>query len=158
MPVIAVVNQKGGVGKTTISLGLAGAATARGLSTLVVDLDPQANATTGLGIFDEDLPTIADALDPDSDEPIERIITSAAWPVNRQAVPDLTPGSPELTIAERHLGDDPLGAQDRLAALLSPLPHDVIVIDCLTLWLSNLLLADNTADSVAARVMGQGLR
>ncbi len=130
MPVVAVVNQKGGVGKTTVSLGLAGAATARGLSTLVVDLDPQANATTGLGIFDDDLPTIADALDPDSDEPIERVVTASSWPADRAAVPDLTPGSPELTIAERHLGDDPLGAQDRLASLLAPLRHELVIIDC----------------------------
>jgi len=49
MAVTAVVNQKGGVGKTTVVLGLAAAAAARGRRVLVVDLDPQANATTGLG-------------------------------------------------------------------------------------------------------------
>ncbi|MEZ5115919.1 MAG: ParA family protein [Candidatus Nanopelagicales bacterium] len=45
---IAVLSLKGGVGKSTVTLGLAGAAAARGLRTLVVDLDPQANATAAL--------------------------------------------------------------------------------------------------------------
>ncbi len=48
--VVAVVNQKGGVGKTTITLGLASAAQAAGDRVLVVDADPQANATWALGI------------------------------------------------------------------------------------------------------------
>ena len=52
MPVVAVVNQKGGVGKTTIALGLAASAWASGIDTLVVDLDPQGNATTGLGVWE----------------------------------------------------------------------------------------------------------
>ena len=52
MGILAVVNQKGGVGKTTVALGLASAAMMRGRRALVVDMDPQANATTGLGVFD----------------------------------------------------------------------------------------------------------
>ena len=48
--IIAIANQKGGVGKTTVTLGLAGAASRAGRGVLVVDLDPQANATTGLGL------------------------------------------------------------------------------------------------------------
>ncbi|MFV0257786.1 MAG: ParA family protein [Acidimicrobiales bacterium] len=50
MATVAVLNQKGGVGKTTVTLGLASAAWAARRSTLVVDLDPQANATWALGI------------------------------------------------------------------------------------------------------------
>ena len=47
---VALLNQKGGVGKTTVTLGLASAAAARGDRVLVVDLDPQASSTWVLGI------------------------------------------------------------------------------------------------------------
>jgi chromosome partitioning protein len=48
--VLSVSSLKGGVGKTTVTLGLASAAFARGLSTLVVDLDPQSDVSTGMDI------------------------------------------------------------------------------------------------------------
>ena len=78
MQVIAVLSLKGGVGKTTVTLGLAGAAMQRGVRTLVVDLDPQANATTALEP-DPTPATIADVLDEPRRSVLRQAIGRSAW-------------------------------------------------------------------------------
>ena len=62
METYAFANQKGGVGKTTVTLGLAAALAGAGASVLLVDLDPQASATRVLGVDVDERPTIADVV------------------------------------------------------------------------------------------------
>ena len=78
MLVVATLSLKGGVGKTTVALGLAGAAHAHGVRTLVVDLDPQANATVALDAA-ATTATVADVLDDPTTAVVRRAIAPSGW-------------------------------------------------------------------------------
>ena len=132
MVAVAVVNQKGGVGKTTVVLGLASSASARGVTTLVIDLDPQGNATTGLGVF-EPGPGVDHVLTEERLGGLATVVEPSGWPADLGPVPDLVPSSPSLAVLEPQLATDPLGAQDRLAMALRALTGSegpLVLIDC----------------------------
>jgi len=132
MGVTAIVNQKGGVGKTTVSLGLAAAVATGGRRVLVIDLDPQANATTGLGVWDA-AATIDQALEFDSPGSLRSVIRRSGWfPDSDTAMVDVAPSSPGLAQREHHLAMDVIGAQDRLAVAAEGVidGYDEVIIDC----------------------------
>lgn len=94
MHVLSVSSLKGGVGKTTVALGLASAAFARGLRTLVVDLDPQCDASTGLGAIGEFRETVADVLQNPKHNIVHRAIVSSTWGKVQSGHIDVMIGSP----------------------------------------------------------------
>lgn len=96
MHVLSVSSLKGGVGKTTVALGLASAALNRGLRTLVVDLDPQSDATTALGATRELKATCAEVLKLPKHSNVHKAIVVSDWETLSGGVMDLLPGSPKV--------------------------------------------------------------
>jgi chromosome partitioning protein len=94
--VLSVSSLKGGVGKTTVALGLASAALSRGLRTLVVDLDPQSDATTALGATREMKLSCAEVLKLPKHATVVRAIVASDWESPSVGVMDLLPGSPKV--------------------------------------------------------------
>lgn len=94
MHVLSVSSLKGGVGKTTVALGLASAAFARGLKTLVIDLDPQCDATTGLGAVGEFKTTVASVLKNPKHNVVSDSIVSSTWGKVGGGSVDIMVGSP----------------------------------------------------------------
>jgi chromosome partitioning protein len=123
--VTACTNQKGGVGKTTTVINLGAYLAMTGTRTLVIDLDPQGNATSGLGIDRRTAPGSAYAALVD-----RRPMAEMAVHTDVEGL-DIVPSTPDLSGAEVELVD--VGARERrLAASLGSLDgrYDRVLIDC----------------------------
>jgi chromosome partitioning protein len=140
--IIAITNQKGGVGKTTTAINLGASLAANDLKVLLVDCDPQGNSTTGLGVEKHpESSTLYDALT--LSVPVENIITKTAC----EGL-DILPADKNLVAANMDLVDAE-NREFRLSELLSTIRdrYDYILIDCppaLDLLTLNALVASDS--------------
>lgn len=121
--IIAILNQKGGVGKTTTTINIAAALAKEGKTVLVIDLDPQANATSGLGVDKNNIPgSIYEVLV--SDFPVGDAIM-------KTRIDDLyiLPANTSLAAAEQELVSV-LSRESVLKNSLGELAFDYVLIDC----------------------------
>ncbi|MFY9198928.1 MAG: AAA family ATPase [Acutalibacteraceae bacterium] len=122
---IAIVNQKGGVGKTTTAVNLAAAVGARGKKMLLVDIDPQGNATSGMGIEKRQLENSAyDVLI--NEEKAENVIKTSQF-----KNVDILPANMNLAGAELELVEIK-NRESKLKFALAPVKdnYDFIFLDC----------------------------
>ena len=123
--VIALCNQKGGVGKTTTTISLGAALAEYGRRVLAIDFDPQGALSAGLGVASHDVPTIYDLL-----IGREKDIRTAVQTTSTPGL-DVVPANIDLSAAEVHLVNE-VAREHILARVLRPVldEYDVILVDC----------------------------
>ena len=128
MHVLSVSSLKGGVGKTTVALGLASAAFSRGLRTLVVDLDPQSDVSTGLDVNPEGYANIAAVLE--KPKSIRSAIAASGWSQHHEGSIDLLIGSPSaINFDGPHPSIREIWKLEEALAVVES-DYDLVIIDC----------------------------
>ncbi|PXY82638.1 ParA family protein [Bifidobacterium asteroides] len=124
--VLAMCNQKGGVGKTTSSINIAGALCQYGRRVLIVDFDPQGAATVGLGINANSVDNTIYTAMFDSSLDVHKVVRHTRFDGL-----DIIPANIDLSAAEIQLVTE-VGREQALSAAIRPLrqEYDVIIIDC----------------------------
>lgn len=100
MQVLSVSSLKGGVGKTTIALGLASAALNKGMRVLVIDVDPQCDATTGLSATSEFGTSVAEVIQNPKSQIVRRAIVGSHWSHSKDSKMDVMVGSPRILMLD----------------------------------------------------------
>ncbi|TDW28964.1 ParA family protein [Cryobacterium psychrophilum] len=123
--VIALCNQKGGVGKTTTTINLGAALASYGRRVLAIDFDPQGALSAGLGVPTHDVTTIYDLLLSSKVDPMDAVQQTSVEGL------DVIPANIDLSAAEVHLVNEVAREQilTRVLRKLTP-EYDVILIDC----------------------------
>jgi chromosome partitioning protein len=123
--IIAMCNQKGGVGKTTTAINLASALAGFGRKVLLVDFDPQGALSAGLGVVAHDIKTIYDLM-VEKDLKVQDVIL----PTGIKNL-DVIPANIDLSAAEVQLVNE-VAREQILARVLRPVAdnYDVVIIDC----------------------------
>lgn len=123
--IIALCNQKGGVGKTTTSINLGATLAEYGRRVLAVDFDPQGALSAGLGVPTHDVPTIYDLLLGTNTAVVDTIVSTSTPGL------DVIPANIDLSAAEVHLVNE-VAREQILARVLRQVSdkYDVILIDC----------------------------
>ncbi len=122
--ILAIANQKGGVGKTTTAINLATAMSAVGKRVLLVDLDPQGNASTGLGVKRSSI------VKSTYDIIFNGVSVMDAAVATKVPGLSVVPSSIHLSGAEIELVNEKRREYRLREALRTPLPFDYIIIDC----------------------------
>lgn len=119
---------KGGVGKTTVALGLASAAFSRGLRTLVVDLDPQSDVSTGMDVNPEGFANVADVLE--KPKSVRTAIAPSGWNKHYEGAIDLLIGSPSaINFDGPHPSIREIWKLEEALTIVED-DYDLVIIDC----------------------------